>query len=110
MLLVQKLILLHFIILIIVLMINILTVSNQPLIHSLTHIFTHSFTHYSYTELVWKVARYTSAGPTYFSECDDFVDGGVLANNPCTTSWVEICDYHDRMVSGRVPSRQELQS
>ena len=50
-------------------------------------------------ELVWKVARYTSAGPTYFSECDDFVDGGVLANNPCTTSWVEICDYYDKMVS-----------
>ena len=106
MLLVQKLILLHFIILIIALMINILTVSNQPLIHSLTYLLTH----YSYTELVWKVARYTSAGPTYFSECDDFVDGGVLANNPCTTSWVEICNYYDRMVSGRVPSRQELQS
>ena len=34
-------------------------------------------------ELVWKVARYTSAAPTYFTECDNFVDGGFMANNPC---------------------------
>ena len=31
-------------------------------------------------ELVWKVARYTSAAPGYFAECDNCVDGGVKAN------------------------------
>ena len=31
---------------------------------------------------MWKVARYTSATPLIFSECDNYVDGGVLSNNP----------------------------
>ena len=54
-------------------------------------------------ELVWKVARYTSAGPTYFSECDDYIDGGVLANNPSMAAWVEINNYHEVMVRGIFP-------
>ena len=33
-------------------------------------------------EYVWKVARYTSAAPIYFTEFEDYVDGGVLAQNP----------------------------
>ena len=33
-------------------------------------------------EYVWKVARYTSAAPIYFTEFEDHVDGGVLAQNP----------------------------
>ena len=49
-------------------------------------------------ELVWKVARYTSAGPTYFSECDNYVDGGVLANNPCMAAWAEINEHFEVMV------------
>ncbi len=49
-------------------------------------------------ELVWKVARYTSAGPTYFTECDNYVDGGVLANNPCMEAWLEISKYHESRV------------
>ena len=36
-----------------------------------------------FTEHVWKVARYTSAGPMFFTEFENYVDGGVLANNPC---------------------------
>ena len=32
---------------------------------------------------VWKVARCSSAAPMFFSEFENHVDGGVLANNPC---------------------------
>ena len=31
---------------------------------------------------MWKVARYTSAAPMYFTESDEYVDGGLMANNP----------------------------
>ena len=31
---------------------------------------------------MWKVARYTSAGPIFFTEKDNYVDGGILAQNP----------------------------
>ena len=45
-------------------------------------------------EYVWKVARYTSAAPVFFSECDNYVDGGVLANNPCQYGLAEIQNFH----------------
>lgn len=45
-------------------------------------------------ELVWKVARYTSAAPMNFSECDSYVDGGVLANNPSDYGITAIQNYH----------------
>lgn len=41
-------------------------------------------------ELIWKVARYTSAAPIIFTECDDFVDGGLLASNPCSCALTKI--------------------
>ena len=44
-------------------------------------------------EYVWKVARYTSAAPVFFAECDDYVDGGVKANNPTTFGLAEIQEY-----------------
>ena len=44
-------------------------------------------------ELVWKVARYTSAAPVFFAECDNYVDGGVKANNPTHFALTEIQDY-----------------
>ena len=47
-----------------------------------------------YTEPVWKVARYTSAAPMYFTECDDYVDGGVLANNPSDYGLTAIQNFH----------------
>ena len=43
-----------------------------------------------FAELVWKVARYTSAAPMYFTEFENYVDGGVLANNPCDEGLIRI--------------------
>ena len=45
-------------------------------------------------EYVWKVARYTSAAPLYFTECDNYVDGGLLANNPCDVGLTAIQNYN----------------
>ena len=46
------------------------------------------------TEPVWKVARYTSAAPVLFGECDGFVDGGVLANNPSESGLTRIYNHY----------------
>ena len=45
-------------------------------------------------EPVWKVARYTTGGPIYFSALDDYVDGGILANNPCSSGLTRIQDHY----------------
>ena len=48
-------------------------------------------------EKVWKVARYTTAAPMFFKECDDYVDGGVLANNPSETGLTAVQEhFHSR--------------
>ena len=47
----------------------------------------------NFAELVWKVARYTSAAPVFFAECDNYVDGGVVANNPTTFALPEIQEF-----------------
>ncbi len=60
---------------------------------NLSFIATESSTCYyrfSCTGLVWKVARYTSAAPSYFDELDNYVDGGVLANNPSSSALTKI--------------------
>ena len=31
---------------------------------------------------MWEVARYTSAAPLFFTEKDNYIDGGLMANNP----------------------------
>ncbi|KAH9502061.1 85/88 kDa calcium-independent phospholipase A2 [Dermatophagoides farinae] len=33
-------------------------------------------------EYLWKVARATSAAPTFFNQCEQYIDGGLVANNP----------------------------
>ena len=43
---------------------------------------------------VWKVARYTTAAPMFFKECDNYVDGGVLANNPCDYGMTAIQNFY----------------
>ena len=60
--------------------------------------FLFSFLFFSvHAELVWKVARYSSAAPMHFSECDNYVDGGVLANNPCDTGLMRIQKHYADM-------------
>ena len=46
---------------------------------------------------VWKVARYTSAAPTYFTECDEYVDGGLMANNPSHEGLKAIRDFYPNL-------------
>ena len=47
-----------------------------------------------HTAPVWKVARYTSAAPIFFTEFEGYVDGGVLANNPCDYGLTAIQNFH----------------
>ena len=47
-------------------------------------------------ELVWKVGRYTSAAPYYFTECEDYIDGGILANNPSEAALTVIQDHYHK--------------
>ena len=56
----------------------------------------------SSAELVWKVARYTSAAPFYFTSKSNYVDGGLLANNPSEYALTVIQD-HIREQSLRTP-------
>ncbi len=49
-----------------------------------------------HAELVWRVARYTSAAPMFFKECDNYVDGGVLANNPSDYGLTAIQNFYRR--------------
>ena len=44
--------------------------------------------------MVWKVARSTCAGPMLFSEFNNYVDGGVLCNNPTERGVTTIQNYH----------------
>ena len=46
---------------------------------------------------MWKVARYTSAAPMFFKEFENYVDGGVLANNPCDYGLTAIQNFHSKM-------------
>ena len=53
----------------------------------------------THTELVWKVARYTSAAPFYFRPEDQYMDGGLLAPNPSLHALTTIQDHLRRIDS-----------
>jgi calcium-independent phospholipase A2 len=63
--------------------------TNQPELHFFNNCFDNEFSRYP----VWKVARYTSAAPLFFTEMDSYVDGAVLANNPCEYALTAINNY-----------------
>ena len=43
---------------------------------------------------MWKVARYTSAAPMFLRESDNYVDGGVICNNPTDCGLTIIQNYY----------------
>lgn len=43
---------------------------------------------------MWYACRATGAAPMYFKSCGDYVDGGVMANNPSVAAWTEIQHYY----------------
>jgi calcium-independent phospholipase A2 len=59
--------------------------------------FNNEFDHPADDTPVWKVARYTSAAPTYFTECDEYVDGGLMANNPSYEGLKAIWGYYPNL-------------
>ena len=50
---------------------------------------------------MWKVGRYTSAAPFYFRSLDNYVDGGLLANNPSLHALTTIQNHLRREGRGR---------
>ena len=47
-----------------------------------------------HAEFVWKVGRYTSAAPLHFKEFENYIDGGMLVNNPSEAALTVIQDYY----------------
>ena len=45
---------------------------------------------------IWKVARYTTAAPIFFKELDNYIDGGVLANNPSSAALTIIQEIYSK--------------
>ena len=52
--------------------------------------------YHSLDQLVWVAARCTSAAPVYFKPYNQYVDGGVKANNPSPDALTRIQEYYRR--------------
>lgn len=57
---------------------------------------------------IWEAARATSAAPTYFRSIDvngrNYIDGGLMANNPSEHAWAEVHSMHRHHPAGRCPN------
>ena len=49
-----------------------------------------------YAEPIWKVVRYTTSAPGVVIEKDDYVDGGLLANNPSECGLTRIQSHYNQ--------------
>jgi patatin-like phospholipase/acyl hydrolase len=53
--------------------------------------FFHNFEGSDYLDVPsWEVGMYTSAAPTFFKPFRSFVDGGMIANNPCMAAVAQV--------------------
>jgi len=51
-------------------------------------------------QLLWKVGRATGAAPTFFCSYENFIDGGLLANNPTLEAMTEAHNYYKNQCFG----------
>ena len=59
------------------------------------------------SRLVWEAARASSAAPTFFRPKGNFVDGGVLANNPSLTLLNEVFEFNAGQISTALVKMQQ---
>lgn len=57
------------------------------------------------SELVRNVARATGAAPTYFKPYKQYLDGGLIANNPTLDLLTEIAEYNAVQRVGQITVR-----
>ena len=59
-------------------------------------------------QLLWKVGRATGAAPSFFSSFENFLDGGLLANNPTLEAMTEAHNYYKSQCIGSLDSMEKL--
>ena len=59
--------------------------------------------------LVWEAARASSAAPSYFEPKGNFIDGGVLANNPSLTLLNEVFEFNQGKMGIALAKMQEVE-
>uniref|UniRef100_A0A1I7VNZ9 phospholipase A2 n=1 Tax=Loa loa TaxID=7209 RepID=A0A1I7VNZ9_LOALO len=56
--------------------------------------------------LIWKCARYSSAAPMFFTPKDNFVDGGLISNNPTLDLMSDIHTYNAACMKAATPPEE----